>query len=74
MPTCGKSWRECGRDPVEQAVHRSRGRAFASWLIERAREPSSWRGVAVVLVAFGVITVEQGAAVVGAVEILRRGG
>jgi len=43
-------------------------------VIERAREPSSWRGAAVVLVAFGVITVEQGAAVVGAVEILRRGG
>lgn len=73
MPTCGKSWRECGCDPVEAAVHRSRYRAAAAWLIERAREPSSWRGLAVVLVAFGVITVEQGAAVVGAVEILRRG-
>lgn len=45
----------------------------ASWVIERACEPSSWRGLVVVMVALGVLTVEQGAAVVGAIEVLRKG-
>lgn len=44
------------------------------WLVARAQEVSTWRGVAFVLAAFGVITVEQGAAVVGLIEILRREG
>ena len=51
---------------------------FMAWLIERAKEPSTWRGVGWLLVAAGVlpvgsvdILVSAGVVLVGAVEILR---
>lgn len=48
------------------------------WVIDRAREPSTWRGVALILVAAGILPagavdllVAAGVAVVGVVEVVR---
>lgn len=49
------------------------------WLKERAGEASTWKGIGWLLVAFGILPAEAvpdivaiGAAVIGAVEVVRR--
>lgn len=49
------------------------------WLKARAKEPSTWRGVGWLLVALGLVPagsveaiVSLGAAVIGAVEVIRK--
>ena len=52
-----------------------------AWLKDRAAEPSTWRGVGSLLVAAGLASVGSvealvtvGVAVMGAVDMIRRGG
>lgn len=55
--------------------------AMGEWLLERAKEPSTWKGVGWLLVACGVapvgavdVLVSVGVAVVGLVEVARKEG
>lgn len=72
------AWRD-GRSSVSPSVRRLTRVWW--WLLDRAAEPSSWRGAAVLLGAVGVVVspdqveavVTGVAVVVGVVEIAREG-
>lgn len=53
---------------------------FLKWVFDRAEEPSTWRGLTVVLTTLGVILspaqtaaiITAGAAIAGAIEVFRK--